>query len=90
MKKIVTIFYPVFLSALFVCQAPMTIFALQLVTNTEHVIDCPNLSGDDCQEDHFTKTSNSLILIPFQNYLSGTLSLSTIPGILPFLWKPPQ
>jgi hypothetical protein len=90
MKKIVIILYAVILSVLFICQAPVTISTLQLLTNTEHVIDSSNYSGDNCQEDHFTKTGNISTFIPFRNYLSGTVSLNPLPGIPPFLLQPPQ
>jgi hypothetical protein len=90
MKKTVIILYSVFLSVLFVCQAPMTISTLQLLTNTEHVIDSSNHNGDNCQEEHFIKTNTISILIPFQKYFPGTISLNAIPGIPPFLWQPPQ
>jgi hypothetical protein len=90
MKKIVIIFYTVFLSLLFLGQTPLTISTLQMLTNTEHVIDSFNHSGDNCQEEHFTKTSNISTFIPFRNFLSGTISLKALPGIPPFLLQPPQ
>ncbi len=90
MKKLVILFYTVFLSLLVIGQTPLTISTLQLLTNTEHVIDSFNHSGDNCQEEHFTKTNTISILIPLQNYVSHTVSLNTIPGIPPILLQPPQ
>jgi len=90
MKKIVIILYSVILSVLFICQAPMTISTLQLITNTEHVIDTSHHSGDNCQEEHFTNASKISTFIPFRNYLSGIISLNALPGIPPFLLQPPQ
>jgi hypothetical protein len=90
MKKIVIILYSVFLSVLFVSQAPSTITTLQLLTNTEHVFDSSNHNGDNCQEDHFIKTNTVSILIPFKNHLTSAISLNTIPGNTPYLWQPPE
>jgi hypothetical protein len=90
MKKIVIILYSVFLSVLFVSQAPSTITTLQLLTSTEHVFDSSYHNGDNSQEDHFIKTNAISILIPFKNHVNTFISLNTIPGNTPFLWQPPE
>ncbi len=90
MRKVALMLYTVFLSFLFIGQTATTISTLHLLTNTEQVIDSSNHFGDNCEEDHFTKTNNFSIFIPFKNYFSSSISINTIMGIPPFLWQPPR
>ena len=90
MKKIAIIVYTVLLSVLFLGQAQSAIPSLHLLANTEQAIDSPTHFGDNCEEDHFTKTINFSIFIPIKNCFSGNISINTIMGIPPFLWQPPK
>jgi hypothetical protein len=82
--------YIVLLFILLLGQTHAASTSLQLLTNTEQVIDSSNHFGHNCEEDHSTKTNLISIFIPFKNFFLSNMSINTIIGIPLILLEPPK